>query len=125
MATQQRSSPELPTFWATIAGAAIVLGGTLIALGATQKGQAQSLWAVPWFDVGIGITALGVLVLGYSLYRYATSRAEPPATGLGRVGIASSGKARVTTRRGRIANQDRSVDASGRSRVDMEETDIE
>jgi hypothetical protein len=124
MANQRRSS-ETSTFWATIAGAVIVLGGILVALGATQKGQAQSLWAVPWFDAGIAIAVLGVLVLGYSLYRYATRRAEPSASDLERVGIASSGKARVSTRGGRIANQDRSVDARGRSRVDLEDTEIE
>jgi hypothetical protein len=53
-----------------VAGGVLVLGTVLVSLGATLKSPKQTVWAEPWFDVGIGVLALGVLGLAGAIRLY-------------------------------------------------------
>ena len=57
-------------FWLAFGTAAAVIGLALMTIGATRSGPGENLFNSPWFDGGLGVLALGTLLLLWALRLY-------------------------------------------------------
>ncbi len=59
-------------FWLQMGAAVAVIGGIILTVGLVQWGAASrdNLWSNRWFEVGLGIVGLGVLMLLWSFRLY-------------------------------------------------------
>jgi hypothetical protein len=75
-------------FWLAFGTAAAVIGLALMTIGVSRSTAGANLLASPWFDGGLGLLAIGALLLLWSLWLYllhrrsagralTTGRAEP------------------------------------------------
>jgi hypothetical protein len=69
-------------FWLAFGTAAAVIGLALMTIGVTRSPAGANLFANPWFDVGLGIFALGGLLLLWSLGLYVRRRRSEAQAGL-------------------------------------------
>lgn len=74
-------------FWLPFGTAAAVIGLALMTIGITRLSPSQNVWGSVWFDGGLALLGIGVLLLLWSLVlflgrrREAASPAEPGKTG--------------------------------------------
>lgn len=89
-----RSRYDSAMFWLPFGTAAAVIGLALMTIGVTRLPSSQSVWSSVWFDAGLGVLALGALLLLWSLLLYARHRrGEARATTVGPPASTSSGQA--------------------------------
>src|SRR5689334_72307 len=67
-------------FWLPFGTAAAVIGLALMTIGITRLGAAQSVWTSVWFDGGLGLLAIGALLLLWSLILFLSRRRGALAT---------------------------------------------
>lgn len=71
-------------FWLAFGTAAAVIGLALMTIGVTRSAPANNLLASLWFDGGLGLLAIGVLLLLWALWLFAFRRRsaqDPTAPG--------------------------------------------
>ena|SRR5215472_595180 len=73
-----RSRYDSAMFWLPFGTAAAVIGLALMTIGVTRLSASQSVWSSVWFDAGLGLLAIGALLLIWSLVLFLTRRREPP-----------------------------------------------
>ncbi len=73
-----RSPHESALFWIAVAGGVLVVGGVLVPVGVALKSPKQSVWAQPWFDAGIAVLIVGVLILAWSVRLYLVRNPSTP-----------------------------------------------
>lgn len=61
-------------FWLAMAGAVAVVGGIFMGVGGTRTPAHKSVLSEGWFDAGIGVVALGVVMLAWALVLYLAHR---------------------------------------------------
>ena len=61
-------------FWLAFGTAAAVIGLALMTIGATRSAPGDNLLTSLWFDGGLGVLALGVLLLLWALRLYLVHR---------------------------------------------------
>ena len=72
----ERRHRELALFLVGVASVIVVLAGILVTIGMDGRSRGHSVRDQPWFDVGVAVVALGVLVLVSSLVLYIRDRAR-------------------------------------------------
>ena len=71
-------------FWLAFGTAAAVIGLALMTIGVSRSGRGDSLLSSPWFDGGLGVLMIGVLLLLLALWLFLVHRhaeAKTNATG--------------------------------------------
>lgn len=66
-------------FWLAFGTASAVIGLALMTIGATRSASGANLLDSPWFDGGLGLLALGALLLLWSLLLYLARRRHAAA----------------------------------------------
>jgi hypothetical protein len=61
-------------FWLAFGTASAVIGLALMTIGATRSASGASLLDSAWFDAGLGLLALGALLLLWALWLYLARR---------------------------------------------------
>lgn len=67
-------------FWLPFGTAAAVIGLALMTIGVTRLSSAQSVWDSVWFDAGLGLLAVGALLLLWALVLFLSRRRGAMAT---------------------------------------------
>lgn len=68
-------------FWLAFGTAAAVIGLALMTIGATRLPSGASLFGSVWFDVGLGLLAVGGLLLLWALGLYVARRRDKALSG--------------------------------------------
>ena len=77
-------------FWLPFGTAAAVIGLALMTIGITRLSSSDNLFGSVWFDGGLGLLAIGGVMLLWALWLFLSRRrgagasTEPPATGSGK-----------------------------------------
>lgn len=71
-----RSRYDSAMFWLPFGTAAAVIGLALMTIGVTRQASSQSVWSSAWFDAGLAVLIVGVLLLVWSLALFLTRRRE-------------------------------------------------
>jgi|SRR5215472_13480329 len=74
-----RSRYDSAMFWLPFGTAAAVIGLALMTIGITRLSSSQNVWSSVWFDGGIGLLAVGALLLLWSLVLFLSRRRAAPA----------------------------------------------
>ena len=61
-------------FWLAFGTAAAVIGLALMTIGVTRSTAGEDLWASRWFDGGLGLLLLGVVLLLWALLLFLSRR---------------------------------------------------
>lgn len=93
-------------FWLAFGTAAAVIGLALMTIGATRSGPGDNLFASPWFDGGLGLLAVGVLLLVWALRLYLFRRRVDAVVKPGGESIAGSESPLVEAVRGYYRERD-------------------
>ena len=75
-----RSRYDSAMFWLPFGTAAAVIGLALMTIGVTRLPGSQSVWSSVWFDAGLGVLAVGALLLLWSLVLFLSRRRGALAT---------------------------------------------
>jgi hypothetical protein len=70
---------ESAMFWLAFGTAAAVIGLALMTIGVTRAPTGANLLASPWFDGGLILLGLGILLLLWALMLYARRRVQVKA----------------------------------------------
>jgi hypothetical protein len=68
-------------FWLAFGTAAAVIGLALMTIGVSRSSPRENLLTTPWFDTGLGLLAVGVLLLLLALGLFLSRRREATPTG--------------------------------------------
>ena len=84
-----RSRYDSAMFWLPFGTAAAVIGLALMTIGITRLRSSDNVFGSAWFDGGLGLLAIGGVMLLWALWLFLSRRRsagasiEPPATGSG------------------------------------------
>ena len=81
MRTVDRSRYDSAMFWLAFGTAAAVIGLALMTIGVSRSSTGANLLASPWFDGGLGLLVIGVMLLLAALWLFLRRRAAPMVTG--------------------------------------------
>jgi len=70
-------------FWLPFGTAAAVIGLALMTIGVTRLPANANVFGSPWFDGGLGVLAVGALLLLWSLVIFLSRRRETAQAGAG------------------------------------------